>query len=708
MKSKILKIFVFSILTTEFFYCSSKVNSDNPLQLLALAARAARVIADARDNVVLQGTVNGPGSIKNATVQVFPTPKNGQCAKDDGTINGTPIASTTSDDSGNYSIKYKKTGTTMCVVVTPTGTSQIQVFSPTTKANVPTSWSKGNLMAVINEPATTNAGFTVANKTVNVNPFTRMTARRFSALSAINPSSRGRVFFRVIPFAERSAYSERGGASNNDKVEFRNNTASTLLDKASADIENAFFPNRDKSTFSLESADPNSNAMKLKLGTIGITADKLGGAADGKVSSDDLENVINFMEEDFSDGRFDGKKVDEKGKIATMSSTDFGGVVASKQAADDFLKVSFKASQTEYDSYDPSLAASASDQLFCETDSLDAACSITVLPGSAPDIWIFNQEEDFIDIGDSYDHGSVGFGTGGTSSTRYYAIVNGGGSDLKLTLPFTLTGTQFTVVEQPDAVVAAGDATYFAVKFVPTSAASFTQTLTVNSNDTLYSPYSFSVLGTGVDLSANPQIYWPFTGNSNDESGNSRHATKLGSSTVPFLWYDYFDVLGLAYYFDWEDDHAMSNAYGTGLGTATTISAWVSPDDLTNCPCTIIARGGNADINLQFYDGGTITFTVDTGVADSLDYYIDDEYDYDDGWIHVVGVYSNASGKMQIYINGDLMEEQAKTGTLVTGSTPFYAGDDGTGTFFSGTMDDIRLYSRALTAAQIAALYNQD
>lgn len=61
--------------------------------------------------------------------------------------------------------------------------------------------------------------------------------------------------------------------------------------------------------------------------------------ANGSTTSTDLEKVINFMEEDFSDGRFDGKKVDDAtGKIATMSTTDFGGVVASKQAADDFLK----------------------------------------------------------------------------------------------------------------------------------------------------------------------------------------------------------------------------------------------------------------------------------------------------------------------------------------------------------------------------------
>ena len=165
-----------------------------------------------------------------------------------------------------------------------------------------------------------------------------------------------------------------------------------------------------------------------------MKADKLGGSTDGNVSSEDLEKVINFMEEDFSDGRFDGKKVDDStGKITSMTTTDFGGVVASKQAADDFLKVSFKAAQSEYDSYDPSLDATSSDLLFCETDSLDAACSIAVLPGSPPEMWLFDNDENFIDIGDTADMGGVGFGTGGSQKTWYMTIVNGGGSELKLT-----------------------------------------------------------------------------------------------------------------------------------------------------------------------------------------------------------------------------------------------------------------------------------
>jgi hypothetical protein len=69
--------------------------------------------------VVLNGTVKGPGSITNAKVNVFATPANGQCVKDDGSLNGTPIATAVSDSNGKYDIVFDKTGSTVCVVVIP-------------------------------------------------------------------------------------------------------------------------------------------------------------------------------------------------------------------------------------------------------------------------------------------------------------------------------------------------------------------------------------------------------------------------------------------------------------------------------------------------------------------------------------------------------------------------------------------------------------
>ncbi|MBL0264457.1 MAG: LamG domain-containing protein [Leptospiraceae bacterium] len=712
MKSRRVLSFLMFTIFIEFLSCNQKSGKNDASELALLTGRYVRLAASGllggvgglgssggsgnSNKVVLNGSVKGPGSITNAKVNVFATPANGQCVKDDGSLNGTPISMAVSDSNGKYSITFDKTGTTVCVVVVPADGTQIEVFSPVTKTNTPKPWSGGNsLMAIINEPTGS-----ATSRTANVTPYTRLAARRFSALSAINPSSRSRVFLGI-----RKAFGR--AAADNNRVEFANNTATTLLDKANEDVENAFFPKRDKTSFSLDQTDPSNPSYALKLGSVLITADKLGGGvANGSTTSTDLEKVINFMEEDFSDGRFDGKKVDDAtGKIATMSTTDFGGVVASKQAADDFLKKDFKAAQTEYDSVNSDVAATADDELFCESDSLEAACNLTIVPGSPPEMWLFNDNEDFVDIGDSYDHGGVGFGTGGTSSTRYFAIINGGGSDLKLTLPFTFSGSQFTVVEQPDAVVASGDATYFAVKFVPSSATTFSKTMTMASNDTAYSPYTVTLDGTGVDLSTNLQLFWAFTGNTTDSSGNSRNGTKVGRSVPLSLTYDLWGVTDKAFNFDGGSDE-VTNTFSFALGSAASFSAWVSPADLSNPSYSILKRGAVPEFQLMFLDDVTLRFTVNTSSGGVLDLdLVIDPVDFIDEWNLVTAVYDGAN--MRLYLNGEEWDFQPKTGTL-TSSTGFSVGNDASGNYFDGDIDDVRVYNRALTAAQVYALYNQD
>jgi hypothetical protein len=715
MKSKSIFYFLIFSIVFEFFSCNQK-SGNNASELALLTGRYIRLAASgllgggsglgsgggnsSSNKVVLNGSVKGPGSISNAKVNVFATPANGQCVKDDGSLNGTPISTAVSDSNGKYSITFDKTGTTVCVVVVPADGTQIEVFSPVTKTNTPKPWSGGNsLMAIINEPT----GSTTS-RTANVTPYTRLAARRFSALSAINPSSRSRVFLGI-----RKAFGR--AAADNNRVEFANNTATTLLDKANEDVENAFFPKRDKTSFSLDQTDPSNPSYALKLGSVLITADKLGGGvANGSTTSTDLEKVINFMEEDFSDGRFDGKKVDDAtGKIATMSTTDFGGVVASKQAADDFLKKDFKAAQTEYDSVNSDVAATADDELFCESDSLEAACNLTIVPGSPPEMWLFNDNEDFVDIGDSYDHGGVGFGTGGTASTRYFAIINGGGSDLKLTLPFTFSGSQFTVVEQPDAVVASGDATYFAVKFVPSSATTFSKTMTMASNDTAYSPYTVTLDGTGVDLSTNLQLFWAFTGNTTDSSGNSRNGTKVGRSVPLSLTYDLWSESNAAFNFNGTSDQVTYTPFSPTLNTQLTISAWVSPADLYSPTdsYSFISRGSNPDFQLMFYDDTTLSFIVTTSVGGtlSLDIVIDPD-DFIDEWNLVTAVYDGTN--LRVYLNGYEEDFLAKTGNITATDTVCRVGNDTGTNYFDGDIDDVRVYNRALTAIQVEALYNQD
>jgi hypothetical protein len=80
-------------------------------------------------------------------------------------------------------------------------------------------------------------------------------------------------------------------------------------------------------------------------------------------------------------------------------------------------------------------------------------------------------------------------------------------------------------------------------------------------------------------------------------------------------------------------------------------------------------------------------------------------------WTHLVAVVDSAAMQMSFYKNGELQGAQAITDLIqpqVTGYSPLYMGTWSLGgRNFVGDLDDIVIYGRALTAAEVASLYTQ-
>lgn len=84
----------------------------------------------------------------------------------------------------------------------------------------------------------------------------------------------------------------------------------------------------------------------------------------------------------------------------------------------------------------------------------------------------------------------------------------------------------------------------------------------------------------------------------------------------------------------------------------------------------------------------------------------------DNRWHHVVVVMTTdtitaSNNNIQIYVDGSL-DQGVLTPGLVYGAVNnfLYIGRRTEGSFFNGAIDEMRIYSRALTAVQVAALYN--
>ena len=74
-------------------------------------------------------------------------------------------------------------------------------------------------------------------------------------------------------------------------------------------------------------------------------------------------------------------------------------------------------------------------------------------------------------------------------------------------------------------------------------------------------------------------------------------------------------------------------------------------------------------------------------------------------WVHVVGVYDGS--EIWIYVNGTAQGSAAQSGSIPNFSQPLYIGATGLpDEFAKGLIDEVRVYSGALSAAQVQSLYN--
>ena len=141
-----------------------------------------------------------------------------------------------------------------------------------------------------------------------------------------------------------------------------------------------------------------------------------------------------------------------------------------------------------------------------------------------------------------------------------------------------------------------------------------------------------------------------------------------------------------------------------------TIEAWVYPTDIAPWDY-IVSKAWDVNASpyinyaLGFYnDTKTISFAVTiagqqhmvtTGQISPLQ------------WYHVVGTYSSSSGEMKIYLNGQIVESAAASGSLDTTATDLIIGgyQYSEEESWNGYIDELAIYNRALGAEEIASHY---
>ena len=200
-----------------------------------------------------------------------------------------------------------------------------------------------------------------------------------------------------------------------------------------------------------------------------------------------------------------------------------------------------------------------------------------------------------------------------------------------------------------------------------------------------------------------------------DMSGRGNNGTLTNMNTTA-AWVG--GKIGNALNFDGVDDYVKAGA-GEAITGDMTASAWVkTPSAISTDYPQIISRAGDGDTtngwNLYWYRlGGAnkFSFIVKVGAGAWGDDYAQtaDGFASPSTWYFVTGVRRGTT--MEIWVNGKLEATDAGTsGTITYSASPTYqigtkASGDVT-TMWKGTIDEVRVYNRALSAAEIYRLYN--
>jgi hypothetical protein len=290
-----------------------------------------------------------------------------------------------------------------------------------------------------------------------------------------------------------------------------------------------------------------------------------------------------------------------------------------------------------------------------------------------------------------------------TTATHAFTVTNLGNAPLTWTAPISVTGPgapAFSIAMQPAGSLGPGASTTFGVTFAPTTAGAQSATLQLSTNDPDQPAYTFAVSGkpTGdvlgwwkLDESAGTAVA--------DASGEQSAAAATNVTWVPGHTGGAASFDGSSSSIVLADDLSL-NPYGL------TIAAWIDPVDWAGN--RRIAQKGSFDDQYRLLaEGGVLKFDI-AGVGT-----VTSTLPATGVWTHVAGTYDGAL--LQLYVNGTVVASQAATGTIPDGPDPLcigtkppnpspLAGTVAGGDHFSGLLDEVHLYGRALSALEIQML----
>jgi PKD repeat protein len=222
-----------------------------------------------------------------------------------------------------------------------------------------------------------------------------------------------------------------------------------------------------------------------------------------------------------------------------------------------------------------------------------------------------------------------------------------------------------------------------------------------SSSDTLVKVNYINVLpgSTSMDLIA----FYPFNGNADDESGNGHHGSVHGS----MLTHDRFGTALSAYYFDGDNDYIESTI---GSYDTLAVSFWYKapypdkyyPTFFSYFPTGFVGQYGGT-LSPPYTPGDVYCAPAQSGLQNL-------PIPEFDTWHHVYIDIDNIGHTQMVYVDGQFDNIYTDINSLFSGNDFHMGVGDPAGNpsqYFTGTLDDFRIYGRRLNEEEIIELYDE-
>ncbi len=170
--------------------------------------------------------------------------------------------------------------------------------------------------------------------------------------------------------------------------------------------------------------------------------------------------------------------------------------------------------------------------------------------------------------------------------------------------------------------------------------------------------------------------------------------------------------VGQAFSFDGADD-LVSVPYSANLDIqqSITLDAWVNPSASTSLPGGVVIVGRPFGYQLGILSNGHVAFGFPSGGSAAVNRAVESSSSIPlNAFTHVAATFDSATGQANIYVNGVLENTAVASGPINSMVKPLQIGgfdDPGfTGGFFQGLIDEVDVFDRALSPAEVQTIFS--